>query len=167
MRRQDDGSGCGARGRRKTHPPSPGGDGAPLAGTKTCRQELADGRGWSTFRKRGPYAVQRHRRGAPRGALRFWSRFVGAPRPRHWRAEESAGERPAHPGPFKQHGRFSMPVSMTGRTEKGRPSPVHSRESGNPAPTHSWVPAFAGTNGERGQRGNAIPTFELTFSACY
>ena len=95
------------------------------------------------------------------------SRLIGAPRPRHWRAEESAGERPAHPGPFKQHGRFSMTVSMTGRTEKGRPSPVQSRESGNPAPTYSWVPAFAGTNGEREQRGNAIPTFELTFSACY
>jgi len=35
----------------------PGGDGAPLPGTKTRCQELADGRGWSTFRKRGPYAV--------------------------------------------------------------------------------------------------------------
>ena len=47
---------------------APGGDGAPLPGTKTRRQELADGRGWSTYRKRGPYAVQRHRRGAPKGA---------------------------------------------------------------------------------------------------
>lgn len=26
-----------------THPRLPGGDGAPLAGTRTCRQELADG----------------------------------------------------------------------------------------------------------------------------
>jgi hypothetical protein len=31
-----------------------GGDGAPLAGTKTCRQELADRRGWSTFSKAWP-----------------------------------------------------------------------------------------------------------------
>src|SRR5690242_21115199 len=45
----------------------PGSGGAPLPGTKTRCQELADGRGWSTCRKRGPYA-RKHRRGAPRGA---------------------------------------------------------------------------------------------------
>jgi len=32
----------------------PGGDGAPLAGTRTCRQELADRRGWSTFSEAWP-----------------------------------------------------------------------------------------------------------------
>ena len=41
-------------GEGKTHPPPPGGDGAPLAGTRTCRQELADRRGWSTFSKAWP-----------------------------------------------------------------------------------------------------------------
>jgi hypothetical protein len=43
MRRHDCGAGCGARGRGETHPMLPGGDGAPLAGIRTCRQELADG----------------------------------------------------------------------------------------------------------------------------
>ena len=38
----------------KTHVGFSGGDGAPLAGTRTCRQELADGRGWSTFSKAWP-----------------------------------------------------------------------------------------------------------------
>ena len=48
--------------------PKPSGDGgAPLAGIRTCRQELADGRGWSTFRKRGPPVAER-RGGAPGGA---------------------------------------------------------------------------------------------------
>ena len=54
MRRQDDGGGCGARGFRFTQAGLPGGDGAPLAGTRTCRQELADRRGWSTFSKAWP-----------------------------------------------------------------------------------------------------------------
>ena len=42
------------RGSGATHSNSPGDGGAPLPGTMTRRQELADGRGWSTFRKRGP-----------------------------------------------------------------------------------------------------------------
>ncbi len=40
--------------RPRTQAESPGGDGAPLAGTRTCRQELADRRGWSTFSKAWP-----------------------------------------------------------------------------------------------------------------
>jgi hypothetical protein len=43
MRRHDGGAGCGARGRGETHLTRSGGDGAPLAGKRTCRQELADG----------------------------------------------------------------------------------------------------------------------------
>ncbi len=44
-----------------------GGGGAPLPGTKTRRQELADGRGWSTCRKRGPH-TEKSPNGAPEGA---------------------------------------------------------------------------------------------------
>jgi hypothetical protein len=44
MRRLDGGAGRGARGRETNAPPKlPGGDGAPLGGTMTSRQELADG----------------------------------------------------------------------------------------------------------------------------
>ncbi len=52
---------CGARGRGRTYPPGSGGAGAPLAGTKTGRKELADGvrypprvQGWISRQKRGP-----------------------------------------------------------------------------------------------------------------
>ena len=96
-----DGNGCGARGRGKTHPPSPGGDGAPLAGTRTCRQELADRRGWSTFSKAWPVrrsdtAVARREAHVffERGArlTERVSRLVGAPRPRHsCRGKDSPG----------------------------------------------------------------------------
>jgi hypothetical protein len=122
-----DGNGCGARGRGKTHPPSPGGDGAPLAGTRTCRQELADRRGWSTFSKAWP--VRRTdtavaRREAParfersvRSTERV-SRLIGAPRPRLCPREI---RRPAYPGPFKQYGRRSVarPVASAARPGAG------------------------------------------------
>jgi len=42
------------RGSGATHSRSPGDGGAPLAGTTTCRQELADRRGWSTFSEARP-----------------------------------------------------------------------------------------------------------------
>jgi len=77
-----------------THPKRPGGAGAPPAGTRTCREELADGEG-SCFAKarkspmlrkgsrsegsrKGrkppkarPGLAVRHRDGAPRGAASF------------------------------------------------------------------------------------------------
>jgi hypothetical protein len=43
MRRRDGGTGCGARGRSETHASRSGGAGAPPGGTRTPRQELADG----------------------------------------------------------------------------------------------------------------------------
>jgi hypothetical protein len=46
------------RGSGATHSRLPGDGGAPLPGTTTRRQELADERGWSTFRKRGPTSSQ-------------------------------------------------------------------------------------------------------------
>jgi hypothetical protein len=70
MRRRAGGRRCGARGRGMNAPPRlPGGAGAPLAGTMTCRQELADDAEprKGLLRKRGPAAVRR-RDGAPRGA---------------------------------------------------------------------------------------------------
>ena len=42
------------RGFGATHSGLPGDGGAPLAGITTCRQELADRRGWSTFSKARP-----------------------------------------------------------------------------------------------------------------
>ena len=49
---------CGARGRGRTYPPGSGGAGAPLAGNKTGREELADGERYPrkriSRRKRGP-----------------------------------------------------------------------------------------------------------------
>jgi hypothetical protein len=51
-------------------PATPGGAGAPPAGTKTRCEELADGRGrpvWRFAEKRGP-APEKCRTGAPRGA---------------------------------------------------------------------------------------------------
>ena len=51
----------------------PGDGGAPLAGIRTCRQELADRRGWSTFSKARPVSRRTPlwsagRRLVPRGA---------------------------------------------------------------------------------------------------
>ena len=43
MRRHESGIGYGACGRKGTLLPLPGGDGAPLGGNKTPREELADG----------------------------------------------------------------------------------------------------------------------------
>ena len=42
MRRREGGVECGARGRGETHPARSGGAGAPPAGNRTCREELAD-----------------------------------------------------------------------------------------------------------------------------
>ena len=50
-----------------------GDGGAPLAGNTTCCQELADGRGWSTFRKRGPH-IMRHAAVERRKAPLFFGR---------------------------------------------------------------------------------------------
>src|ERR1700709_1804419 len=69
MRRLDGGARRGARGRETNAPPKlPGGDGAPLGGTMTSRQELADGgpHGSPEARKHG------HRKGP-------WRRAVGRP----------------------------------------------------------------------------------------
>ena len=156
MRRQDDGSAFTG-----PIPGKPGiGDAVPAGGGKRIpRSRAATGlhsqalrpaaRSWLTgvagprSRKRGPYAVQRHRRGAPRGALRFWSRFVGAPRPRHWRAEESAGERPAHPGPFKTTRAISHGCLTTEDAELDTAPPdegsANPRASGGSAAAASYV----------------------------
>ena len=53
-------------------PKRSGDGGAPLAGITTCRQELADRRGWSTFSKARPAHRKNAASGAPEGAfLRF------------------------------------------------------------------------------------------------
>ena len=49
------------RGAGATHSSSPGDGGAPLAGTTTCRQELADRRGWSTFSEARPVSRETRR----------------------------------------------------------------------------------------------------------
>jgi len=54
------------RGFGATHSGLSGDGGAPLAGITTCRQELADRRGWSTFSKARPA----HRRTPPWSAGR-------------------------------------------------------------------------------------------------
>ena len=78
-----------------------GDGGAPLAGIRTCRQELADRRGWSTFSKAWPVrrsdtAVARREAHVffERGArlTERVSRLIGAPRPRHsCRGKDSPG----------------------------------------------------------------------------
>ena len=46
----------------KRIPTRSGDGGAPLAGTRTCRQELADRRGWSTFSKARPVPIAKRRK---------------------------------------------------------------------------------------------------------
>src|SRR6185437_16509615 len=98
----------------------PGGDGAPLAGTRTCRQELADRRGWSTFSKAWP--VRRNdtavaRREAPACFERDMrlrlpmTRLIGAPHPRH----SCRGRTPRAPV-----GRGRTPRAPVGRGPKGK-----------------------------------------------
>ena len=69
-----------------------GDGGASLPGNRTRRQELADERGWSTFRKRGPTSRKR-RCGAPVGAslLTKEGGDAFAKRPTGWSRRPSIG----------------------------------------------------------------------------
>ena len=108
----------------------PGDGGAPLAGIRTCRQELADRRGWSTFSKARPVSRRTPlwsagRRLVPRGARgrlasvplsglarrssegSHPSASAGAPLPSRERDEKATR---ACPGPTKEYGRSRMPA---------------------------------------------------------
>jgi len=72
MRRRGSGVECGARGLEETHLQRSGGAGVPPGGTRTPREELADG---ACYLPKGRSAAEsaarspaRHRHGAPRGA---------------------------------------------------------------------------------------------------
>jgi len=107
-----------------------GDGGAPLAGNTTCCQELADGRGWSTFRKRGPH-IMRHAAVERRKAPLFFGRegtpsqsvppdglaghpsgvshtpaSAGAPLPS--RERRIGIGKTAYPAPIKEYGRRSV-----------------------------------------------------------
>ena len=104
-----------------THPRRSGGAGVPPGGTRTPREELADG---ACYLPKGRSAAEsaarspaRHRHGAPRGAG-FSDRKEGlapegcdpkraprgAPFP-HRAMREKGRVSPAHPAPVKQYGR--------------------------------------------------------------
>jgi hypothetical protein len=130
-----------------------GDGGAPLAGIRTCRQELADRRGWSTFSKARPVLVADAARGAPEGAS-LLKRREGTPSQSVHRvalAGPSTGslassrvcrrsapldrERriaigtAAYPAPTKEHGRWRMPAShVTLRCERSEPRRVSDSE---------------------------------------
>src|SRR3569832_725152 len=118
------------RGSGATHSRLPGDGGAPLAGITTCRQELADRRGWSTFSEARPAHRYYAARGAPGGAaLLTKGGGAFAKRPTGWLRRPSIGgfakpprlpalrsprgsvmrrETRACPGPTKEYGRRSI-----------------------------------------------------------
>src|SRR3569833_4567232 len=80
------------RGSGATHSRLPGEGGAPLAGITTCRQELADRRGWSTFSEARPAHRYNAARGAPGGAsLLTKGGGAFAKRPTGWLRRPSIG----------------------------------------------------------------------------
>jgi len=91
-----------------------GDGGAPLAGNTTCCQELADGRGWSTYRKRGPH-IMRHAAVERRKAPLFFGR-------------EGTPSQSVPPGGFAGHpsGASQAPASA------GAPLPSRERRIGLP-----------------------------------
>jgi hypothetical protein len=64
MRRHGSGAGCGARGRSETHALRSGGAGIPPGGTRTSREELADGA--CCLRARGPEGSTLRKGSGPR-----------------------------------------------------------------------------------------------------
>jgi len=153
-------------------PKRSGDGGAPLAGNKTCRQELADRRGWSTFLKARPAHRQNAARGAPGGAS-FLHRNEGTPSqsvppgglahhpPGASRASASAGaplpsrepgiaiRTAAYPAPIKECGRTLMSFWMTALRDDGAYTILRSfpRTREFCRALQRWVPAVAGTNG--------------------
>src|SRR3569623_2580319 len=121
---------------------------APLAGTTTCRQELADRRGWSTFSEARPDQSLERRCGAPGGAsllrkggdafakrptgwlspathrgFRNTPASAGAPLPS--KGSAMRGGTRACPGPTKEHGRWR--VSARSLRKAGIAPPAASR----------------------------------------
>ena len=123
------------RGSGATHSRLPGDGGAPLAGITTCRQELADRRGWSTFSEARPdQSLERRKWSAGRrlsssegrGRLRKASHRAVSPtahrEPRKLprlpalrspRGSAMRRETRACPGPTKEYGRWRMPCAQT------------------------------------------------------
>jgi hypothetical protein len=135
------------RGLGATHSRFPGDGGAPLPGTRTRCQELADERGWSTFRKRGLH-IMRHAAVERREAPLFFGRegtpsqsvppggFAGHPSGAS-QAPASAGAplpsrerriglgKTAYPAPIKEYGRRSVGClkSESAKRKRARQNP--------------------------------------------
>src|SRR6185437_15304046 len=145
------------RGFGATHFELPGDGGAPLAGITTCRQELADRRGWSTFSKARPVLVAERRRGAPEGAFPRSQGGTGRSQdvppgvfrrpPTGGLASPSACRRSAplvgsrelqfatraYPAPTQEHGRWRAPNRHSGaRASSVIPGRVRSTRTRNP-----------------------------------
>ena len=85
---------CGAVGSEQRTPRLSGDGGAPLPGITTRRQELADRRGWSTYRKRGPRIAERRQWSAGRRLSSGQKRGDAfAQRPTGWFAATHRGSR--------------------------------------------------------------------------
>jgi hypothetical protein len=119
----------------------PGDGGGPLAGIRTCRQELADRRGWSTFSKARPVSRRTPPRSAgrrlvPRGArgrLRKASHRMVSPAihrgsrtpPRLPALRSPRGSREldfataAYPAPIKEYGRRSVGLPAEASAKAG------------------------------------------------
>ena len=122
-----------------------GGGGAPLAGTRTCRQELADRRGWSTFSEARPaHRKVAERRAGGRHAAQVGTRDIKegcatrravplaslevrqSPKPRAHRAARTNRHTPT--SKRQRHGGSTMSAADFGR-------------SAPPAPKRSPAPA--------------------------